>query len=367
LKIISEFLFQQTTFVYLAASFKLKPTMLTKKVPFYLLILTFLISSLISILGFICIKSTSQDEISENDNSIISENRSFCNLNIGRLNGYQYIHPLLYAEPKCESEELADCKNQINQIIENNKSNGKIISASVYVREFSQAQWISINPSELYSPGSLLKVPELMALYKMNEIQPGFLDKAIEYTDVNKTKSDRVINFETTHHIKLGNKYTVRELIKFMIVYSDNDATMLLNALIDKSVFSKIFTDIGLKEPDYKAFDYKMNVADYSIFLKELYNGSYLSFKNSEECLSLLSKTEFKDGIISGLPTNCTVCHKFGEGGPTSEPNFSQAAIVYCGKTPYIISIMTKGKDIKSLPAVSAEISKKVYQVMSSR
>jgi beta-lactamase class A len=340
--------------------------MLTKKVPFYLLIITFLFSSLISILGFSYLKSNPNSENTEIDNSIIPANGSFCNLNIGRLNGYQFIHPLLYAEPKCESEELADCKNQITQIIDNNIANGKIISASVYVREFTQAQWISINPSELYSPGSLLKVPELMALYKMNEIKPGFLDKVIEYTDAKKTKSDRIINFETNHHIELGNKYTVRELIKFMIVYSDNDATMLLNELIDKSVFSKIFTDIGLKDIDYKSSDYKMNVADYSIFLKELYNGSYLSFKNSEECLSLLSKTEFKDGIISGLAANCVVCHKFGEGGPTSEPNFSEGAIVYCGRTPYIISIMTKGKDMKSLPAVSAEISKKVYQVMST-
>jgi beta-lactamase class A len=342
-------------------------TMLTKKVPLYLLLLTFFVFLLITIFGFSYLKSNAQVESPEIENTINPAKGSFCNLNIGRLKGYQYIHPLLYAEPKCESEELADCKNQITQIIDNNIANGKIISASVYVREFTQAQWISINPSELYSPGSLLKVPELMALYKMNEIQPGFLDKTVEYNDANKTKSNRVINFESKQHIKLGNKYTVRELIKYMIVYSDNDATMLLNELIDKSVFSKIFTDIGLKDIDYKASDYKMNVADYSIFLKELYNGSYLNFKNSEECLSLLSKTEFKDGIISGLPANCVVCHKFGEGGPTSEPNFSEGAIVYCGRTPYIISIMTKGKDMKLLPAVSAEISKKVYQVMSLR
>jgi beta-lactamase class A len=141
----------------------------------------------------------------------------------------------------------------------------------------------------------------------------------------------------------------------------------MLNALIDKSVFSKVFTDIGLKDPDYSSSDYKMNVKDYSIFLKELYNGSYLSFKNSEECLSVLSKTEFKEGLISGLPSNCMVSHKFGEGGSSLEPNFSEAAIVYCGKTPYIITIMTKGREMKSLPSVSAEISKKVYEVMNSR
>jgi beta-lactamase class A len=340
--------------------------MFTKKVPFYLLIITFLFSSFISILGFSYFKSNSQVETAEIDNSISPPNRSFCNLNISRLQGYQYIHPLLYAEPQCESEELADCKNQINQIINANKANGKLISASVYVREFTQAQWTSINASDLYSPGSLLKVPELIALYKMSERQPGFLDKVIEYKDQSATKSNRVINFES-NHIKLGNNYTIRDLIKYMIVYSDNDATMLLNTLIDKSVFSKVFTDIGLKEPNYSSPDYKMNVTDYSIFLKELYNGSYLSFKNSEECLSMLSKTEFNEGLISGLPANCISSHKFGEGGPSSEPNFSEAAIVYCGKTPYIITIMTKGRDMKSLPAVSAEISRKVYQVMSLR
>jgi beta-lactamase class A len=298
------------------------------------------------------------------DNSINPKSPSFCNLNISRLQGFQYIHPLLYAEPQCESDELSDCKNQISQIINANKANGKIISASVYLREFTQAQWTSINATDLYSPGSLLKVPELIALYKMNERQPGFFDKVINYDNANTTKSNRIINFESNHIIP-GNKYTVKDLIKYMIVYSDNDATMLLNALVDKSVFSKVFTDIGLKEPDYTSSDYKMNVTDYSIFLKELYNGSYLSFRNSEECLSLLSKTEFKDGLISGLPANCIASHKFGEGGVNSEPNFSEAAIVYCGKKPYIITIMTKGRDMKSLPAVSAEISKKVFQVMS--
>jgi beta-lactamase class A len=338
--------------------------MFTKKIPFYFLILTFLVSSFVSIVGFNYFNS--QSEIAEVDNSINSSNHSYCNLNISTLQGYQYIHPLLYAEPQCESAELADCKNQINQIINTNKANGKIISASVYLREFNQANWTSINPSDLYSPGSLLKVPELIALYKMNERQPGFFDKVIEYKDVNTTKSNRVINFES-NHIKPGNNYTVRELIKYMIVYSDNDATMLLNALVDKSVFSKVFSDIGLHEPDYSSSDYKMNVTDYSNFLKELYNGSYLSFKNSEECLALLSKTEFKDGLISGLPANCVTSHKFGEGGSSSEPNFSEAAIVYCGRTPYIITIMTKGINMKSLPAVSAEISKKVYQLMSLR
>jgi hypothetical protein len=95
--------------------------------------------------------------------------------------------------------------------------------------------------------------------------------------------------------------------------------------------------------------------------LIELYNGTCLSFKDSEECLKLLSEAEFKDGMLKTLPEGITVAHKFGEAGPTSEPNFSESAIIYAGKNCYILTVMTKGKDIKKLPLVVSEISQKIY------
>lgn len=339
--------------------------MLTKKVPLYFLIITFIITVVVSILGF-CIVNTNKN-ILESDVTIPTniESGSMCKLTIKRLNGFQFIHPLLFAEPQTESAQLNGCKNTINNIINKHKGIGDISSASVYIREFKQANWISINGNELYSPGSLLKVPELIAFYKMNEKQPGFLDKQIEYN--NKVSTDnRVISFES-NHIQVGKKYTIKELLNYMIVYSDNEATMLLNSLVDRAVFSSVFTDIGLKQPDFNSPDYKITASDYSLFLKELYNGSYLDFANSEACLSLLSKSVFRNGLSKELPIDCKVAHKFGEGGQSTSPNFSEAAIVYAGDNPYIITIMIKGYDMKVLPAVTAEISKNVYDFMLNK
>ncbi|MEI8053282.1 MAG: serine hydrolase [Bacteroidota bacterium] len=339
--------------------------MFTKKVPLYLLFISIVFTGLISIFGFKCFENNDvSNSLSESKSTISSA--PLCNLNISRLKGFEFIHPLLFAEPECESPSLLSCKNQIEGIINANKNDGNITSASVYLREFSQAEWISVNSNEAYSPGSLLKVPELIAFYKMDEMKPGFLEKSIPYDKAFTQSNSRTISFESKH-IELGKAYTVKELLYYMIVFSDNDATLLLNNIIDRTVFSKVFSDIGFKDPDYNSNDYKMTAGNYSDFFKELYNASYLNFKNSEECLSLLSKSDFKEGMLSGIPANCVVAHKFGEGGFSNTPNFSESGVIYCGKSPFILTVMTKGTDMKKLPKVVADITKSVYEFMSKR
>ena len=64
-------------------------TMLTKKVPLYLLLLTFFVFLLITIFGFSYLKSNEQVESPEIENRVNPAKGSFCNLNIGRLKGYQ--------------------------------------------------------------------------------------------------------------------------------------------------------------------------------------------------------------------------------------------------------------------------------------
>ena len=334
--------------------------MFTKKVPLYFVFLAFLISGVILCVGFV-LNNKSKAEI---ETVSVTQPQPSCDLNIARLKGFEFIHPLLYAEPNCESEELSSHKLEIETIINSNKVEGNITAASVYLREFKQAQWISINENETYSPGSLLKVPELIAFYKMNELVPGFLDRTIVCDG--SFANNRVIAFESKHIVN-GKTYTIKELLYYMIVYSDNDATIMLNKVIDKSVFNDVFSDNGLKEPVFNSSSYPITARDYSIFMKELYNASYLNFKDSEACLSLLSKSEFKDGLLSGLPANSTVVHKFGEGCFDNAPNFSESAIVYSSGKSYLLTVMTKGTDMKKLPKVIGEISKKVYEIMMSR
>ena len=95
-----------------------------------------------------------------------------------------------------------------------------------------------------------------------------------------------------------------------------------------------------------------------------IYNASYLNRTNSEYATELLQKCNFNEGMKSGLPNSVKVAHKFGEAGDQNEQQLCETAIVYLNNNPYVLTIMTKGKDFKQLPQVTKEISSIVYQNM---
>lgn len=149
-----------------------------------------------------------------------------------------------------------------------------------------------------------------------------------------------------------------------MIIHSDNDATSLLFANMDLDVFKKIFTDFGLAEPNLQSSNYPITAREFSYFMRGLYNASYLNDKNSEFATELLGKCNFKNGMVSSIPSSTKIAHKFGESGDAKEQQLSESAIIYLNDNPYLITVMTKGKDYKQLPQIIKEISASVYQSM---
>ncbi len=282
-----------------------------------------------------------------------------CDTEIKRLNGLSYVKPLMFVDNECESEELAPIKQRINQLIEENKQLGNLISASVYLRSYSKNGWMGINENDKYSPGSLLKVPVLITILKMKEQNPALLEKCLSFDHPFQTN-------KTTHilsnQIQLGHKYQIKELLTYMIVYSDNNATNLLNTFIDVNVLKKIFTDFGLSAPDWNSNNYPISPKDYSLFMRAIYNATYLSNEDSEFAAELLAHTNFRNGLLRNLPEFVHVAHKFGEGGDSREPELSESAIVYLDNKTYLLTVMTKGKEIKKLEDVLSEISEIIYQ-----
>ncbi|MFM2229219.1 MAG: hypothetical protein RL607_477 [Bacteroidota bacterium] len=313
----------------------------------------------VSILGTYFAINYQQKTNIENEQSL-STNESF---QVKRLNGYKFIKPLLFVDTNSEASELASVKNSIEGVITEFKNKGVISSASVYIRDYELNGWTAINPDEQYKPGSLLKIPELITFLKMNEKNPGILDK--KYLFNRELKSEKKPVF-TTKSIQLGHEYTVRELLKYMIVHSDNNATYILNSIIDVEIFKKVFTDLGLNAPDWNATDYPVNVRDVSLFMRALFNASYLSISDSEYATSLLTQSDFKLGIAASLPKGVSFSHKFGEAGDAIEKQLHETAIVYIENRPYMVTIMTKGKSFDELPEVIKQISGMVYREMAA-
>jgi len=236
-----------------------------------------------------------------------------CGITVTRVFGYNYTKPLLYFDQNCESANLATVKTAVGELIRTFKESGDITSASVYLRVFEQGEWTSLNEKETYHPGSLYKVPVMIAWLQMAENTPGLLDKEFLF----ELPKDKVLNKQNyiSASIESGKKYTVRELLRYMISHSDNKAHWLLSKFIDVKVMDDVFLNLGLglPMPGDKGSTVQVTAKNYSIFMKTLFNSSYLTPQYSEFALSLLGDCSFKEGFAKGLPVGTKVAHKFGE------------------------------------------------------
>lgn len=338
--------------------------MLKRGVPvYYVLIVAFL-----SILAGGLLSFTLYQHAANNtgipEREAVAENASVagCDYDLPRLNGFKNIRPLLFAEQNCESEKYKPMKQQVAQLIEQLTDDGTITTASVYVRDFDESAWMCYNPDEKYNPASLMKIPILFSFLRLSEDYPGLLNQELNYE--REIPLPKTIFFPSDT-IQPGRRYTYRQLLQAMIIHSDNNATQLLMNNLQDVQFIKTFTDLGLEPPKRDSLTYNATVKDCSVFLKVLYDGSYLTIRNSDYATTLLTETDFKQGLVSGLPATIKVAHKFGEAGDGQIFQLHETAIVYLDKSPYLITVMTKGKDIMKLPKVLSSISALVYNNMA--
>jgi beta-lactamase class A len=286
-----------------------------------------------------------------------------CAVDIKRIEGFSYIKPLLFVDDNCEAEHLMGVKQKINSKIEQYKAQEGVSSASVYLREYKYSGWIAINDTDKYDPGSLFKVPVMMAILKMDDQNPGFLNKQIPYTKAFvDTKS---IAYQPSQTIQLGKSYSIKELMTYMIKYSDNQATILLESQMKNEELQNLFSVVGLEVPNAYARQYQFTAKDYSLFMRAIFNASYLSIKNSEIAGELLGQSQFKDGLLKGLPATTKMAHKFGESGNNGEKQLHESGIIYLENHPYLLTVMTRGNDMKKLSNLIAEISSLAHEEMS--
>jgi beta-lactamase class A len=278
---------------------------------------------------------------------------------ISRLEGYSYIHPMYLAEPSLESKNFTSLKSDISDFVENTRLSGALDYASVYVKDLNSNDWMEYNPVNRYHPGSLFKVITLITLLRMAESDISILQKEVVYKGLNppaQTFNSKVI--------AAGNRYKIKDLIYYMIVYSDNHATMLLHDYVDPAIFEKTFTDLNLPRPDIRSNVYQLSAKEYSRFISVLYDGGYLTIPASEFAISLLCESDFKLGITRELPPNLKIAHKFGEAGVPGNREIHECGIVYLNNRPYLVTIMTKGRDSQQLVEIVSHLSKIVYDHM---
>lgn len=280
-----------------------------------------------------------------------------------RLGEYQFINPLLECGEleTLGNAEIEDLKKEITAFVNISRTRGLIKDISVYFRDLNNGPWFGINEKDLFMPGSLLKVPLMIAALKKSEREPDFFDQRVLY-EAGETFAPQ--HFTPSRKIEIGKVYTARELMESMIKYSDNNSAVLLSQLLTSEEFEDIYKTLGIS---LSADDgiYQMPVKTYASFFRILYNSSFLSYENSEYALKLLNQTEFVDGLRSPVPFSTAVAHKFGEraiDGEQATAQLHDCGIVYYPDRPYVACVMTRGNDFEQLASVIRDISNMVYK-----
>lgn len=281
---------------------------------------------------------------------------------IRNMNSYKYARPLIAVDMSQQSIELNPIKKSLTSLIEKECSDGNLFQASLYLRDMQTGEWATVNEDLSYHPGSLIKVPMLIYYLKESERDPSILDKQFTYHE-DKVKGMPAQTY-SNHSIVSDKPYTVRELLKYMASYSDNHATFLLNKNADVASFQKIFADLGLTVPDIHDTNYSITVKDYSLFLRVLYNATYLNAENSDLALTLLTESSFKEGLAKELPADMMIARKFGEMNMQNKRELHESGIIYCNKTPYLVTVMTKGYNPANQASVISKVSEMIYKYL---
>ena len=269
-----------------------------------------------------------------------------------RLEGF-LTSPLLECNgDESNIEELSISKYSLNNLVDELKNKGSFNHVSVYVRDLNNGPWIGINEKEEFIGASLLKVPVMIAT-----LQKGNLDDKLEY----KNRLDFTEQYFGNEEIIVGEVYTKEELVEKMIIQSDNNAAVLLMSQLKNQDIYNVFTSIGLGSP-LEVKDYQVNTKTYSGMFRVLFNASYLSKEDSEKALDILTRSEFKKGIVKYLPKEIKVAHKFGVREVGELKQLHDCGIVYYPKHPYLVCIMTKGDDLEKMAEGVANISLYIYK-----
>lgn len=285
-----------------------------------------------------------------------------------RKSSYRFVSPLVDCSDNLN--ELEPFRVKVEALVSELEHKPEISNISLVFRHLANGKSFGINEHDRYEAASIMKLPVAMSILKTSETNPDLLKKPILHDKPFEGRTPNVVDFR----LELNKTYTVLELIKRTIIYSDNDAIALLSVLDSTEFFHQQMLNelgIGNETNPFGICVGNASPAELSLILRVLYNATYLNRENSEYILKTLTRTRFAKGIRAGIDPNIMVASKFGERG-TNFPNHDnyqlhECGVIYYENNPYILVVMTKGSNLEAQAEAIAKISELVYEQIDTQ
>ncbi len=290
-------------------------------------------------------------------------------------NPYSYLNKnLINKKQVIKKTGYVVLRNKILDLIEVEKKAGRATTVAVYFRDLYEGPVFGINELTDFTPASLLKLPLVITYLNLEENNPGFIQRQIKYVSQPVTVQQTITSPVS---LKGGENYKIEDLLFYTAAYSDNNSYLTLLQYLDilkpdKKLLLEIYQELGIIEPE-SSLAQTINVRSYAVMFRMLFNVAYLNEKLSNQLLAWLAQDNFKDGLVAGVPSDIQVAHKFGEREVSDEKNIFEikqlhdCGIIYYPENPYLLCVMTRGKDLKELVDVIHLISKMTYEEINAR
>ncbi|MEY2640996.1 MAG: hypothetical protein RL150_389 [Candidatus Parcubacteria bacterium] len=276
------------------------------------------------------------------------------------LETYSFINPTRnLIEQKHFFSTLQPLREDIRNTIADYEAEGYRVG--LYFEYLNTGGNISVNPDMRFWPASLSKMPT--AFVVMKKIQDGDWELSNELVLFEEDRDNR---FGMLYTEPVGTRLTVEELLKKLLVESDNTAHKMLIRNVASTEFDMLIEALGMGELFDKEYD--ITAKEYSRIFSALFNASYLDREHSQMLLTYLAETPFTEFIDSGIPDDVVFSHKIGEEFEKSV--FLDSGIVYVPNRPYLITIMvdTSANDggVEKAKEIMKTLSEKAYNYVAS-
>jgi beta-lactamase class A len=268
-------------------------------------------------------------------------------------------------------QNLKPFRYKINALIENRLKDSRAETVSVYFRDLNGGLHFGIHDQVPFSSEGLLKLPLMIAYFKMAESDPQVLRRTLTF--MGSTVKVGMSEVKSYQPLIPGRSYSVDDLIFRMIVHDDEDARELLSANIRPEYLDRVFKDVYVNY-DPQQHDSPVPFSAYASFYRVLYHASYLNKAMSEKALRYLSRSAFKNSIVSGIPSNIDCAIKFRErtigvapdtgARGTSLEQVHIFGIVYLPNRPYLMGVMARGPDREQLKTLVRDITTSLFEEM---
>jgi beta-lactamase class A len=284
-----------------------------------------------------------------------------------RAGGHSYTNPLLECEVDSERlyREIRPFGARLDELAASLEREERVTTIAVYFRDLNNGAWVGHREKRKFVPASLAKMPVVIAALVQADGDPGFLARTIKYAGGDEERDPGFLNPES--NLEHGRSYSVDELLRRIARFSDNAAANLLARALPPGTLERVYADLGVDPGHIAAADFVLSPQEYGSFFRVLYNASYLSRNSSERALRYLEESTFELGLVAGVPAGVHVSHKFGvwEDGKPGSPaplQLHDCGIVYHPNRPYLLCVMTTGKNYVRMATAIEEVSRFVWR-----